>query len=368
MLRYSTWPVGKDKTVRLERFHESEYWPRVSGAPRRHALSRYWQDAVTNIRTVVGDNTVKIESFSHFLGPEQLEEIKSSRTAGQSRRSKRAVMQLGYLGKHVKTDIWTGLWRPFLFLAAVLFRAHDVASKVRADTLAREAFTKIHDNDRHSIISFKNLENVPVLAEQSHGSLWMVLYISSIINTLGPYIKDLNVNRIVEIGPGWGGLSICFRHLFNCKFILIDLPEMLSSTFAMISYYCPNSVVVLPHEVEGMKDDIESADFVLLCPEQASLIPSESVDLAINTSSFQEMTYPIIEDYFKLVCWSVRKGGFFYCLNEKSFRRHKVGGRIEFDKYPWDPAFEDIFYEEFPFGRLSRSNERTHRLQVKRTG
>ncbi|MCZ6717737.1 MAG: hypothetical protein O6944_01060, partial [Gammaproteobacteria bacterium] len=124
-------------------------------------------------------------------------------------------------------------------------------------------------------------------------------------------------------------------------------------------------LVVLPHEAEGIQRDIQNADFVLLCPEQASLIPCESVDLAINTSAFQEMNYSLIDCYFRLVKRCLRKDGLFYCLNERIFTRHRDDGPIEFEKYPWDPGFDDIFHEEFAFGRLSGSYERMHRLQVK---
>lgn len=365
MLRSAIWPVGKDKAARLKRFHESEYWPQTRAGRREHEVSSYWRDAVGRIHTDIREDLIKIDSLSHYLGPEQIKELTKIRIARQRRLSARVLIRAGKLGKYVPRDVWRILWNPSLTLANAIFRVHDFVNEVRTAQLAREAFFKIHKSDLDPTISLGNLKKLPVLADQSESSLWMVLYISTVINTLAPYIKKFDINNVLEIGPGWGILSICLHQLHNCRFILVDLPEILSATFAMISYYRPNALVVLPNELKNTMDYLQKGEFVLICPEQSYLIPSDSVDMAINTSSFQEMTYSLIEEYFKLVKRCLRRGGLFYCLNEKKFKRHRVGGPIEYDQYPWDPGFDDIFHEEFAFGRLSNAYERIHRLQVK---
>jgi len=365
MLRSARWPVGKDKAARLKRFHQSEYWPETRAGRRQHELSSYWQDAVRSIHTDIREDIIRIDSLSHYLGPEQIKELTNSRMTRQRRLSVRMLMQAGKMGKYVPRDVWRILWNASVKLANAVLRVHDFVNEARSAELAREAFLKIHKSHLNPTISLGNLEKLPVLAEQSESSVWMVLYISTVINTLIPYIEKFNIKKILEIGPGWGILSICLHQLRDCRFILVDLPEVLSATFAMISYYRPNALVVLPNELKDIMDDLQGGEFVLICPEQSYLIPSESVDMAMNTSSFQEMTYSLIEEYFKLVKRCLRRGGLFYCLNEKTFKRHRVGGSIEYDRYPWDPGFDDIFHEEFAFGRLSRAYERMHRLQVK---
>jgi len=368
MVRSAVWPVGKEKAARLSQFHESSYWTQNKSAARKHEVGSYWLDAVENIRTVVGEHWIKVDSLSSYLGPQQLEELRNSIKTRDGRMWIRTVKHAAMLGKYVRSELWRMFWVPFLFPAKAVLRAHDVANEVRTAELAKEAFLKVHGKDSGPSISFECLKNVPVLAEQSESSLWMVLYISSVINTLSPFMKSFNISRIMEIGPGWGVLAISLHQLFNCQFIMVDLPEVLSATFAMISYYNPESVVVLPNEVEDVRFDGQAEDFILLCPGQTSLIPSDCVDLAINTSGFQEMTYSLIEDYFRLVKRCVRKEGLFYCLNERVFARHRAQEPIEFERYPWDSSFSDIFYEEFAFGRVSGSYERMHRLQVKRAG
>jgi len=123
---------------------------------------------------------------------------------------------------------------------------------------------------------------------------------------------------------------------------------------------------VLPNEVEEHSEAVWQKDFVLLCPEQVNLIPTGVLDCAINSSSFQEMTYPLIKSYFELIDRCLRDGGLFYCLNEKGFRRHPDGNVVEFDKYPWSPGFRDLFHEECEYWRVMKANCRKHRLQMKR--
>lgn len=365
MLRSARWPVGKDKAARLKRFHQSEYWPETKAGRRQHDVSSYWRDAVENIHTDIGEEIIKIDSLSHYLGPDQIKELGNIRRRRQRRLLVRLLMRAGKMGKYVPRTAWNVLWNPSVTVANAVLRVHEFVNEVRSAELAKEAFSKIHKSDSTPTVSLETLTKLPVLADQSESSLWMVLYISTVINTLTPYIDKYNVSKVLEIGPGWGILSICLHQLHNCRFILVDLPEVLSATFAMISYYRPNALVVLPNELKDSMDDLQWGEFVLICPEQSHLIPSESVDMALNTSSFQEMTYSLIEEYFRLINRCIRRGGLFYCLNEKNFKRHRVGGAIEYDRYPWDPGFDDIFHEEFAFGRLSRAYERMHRLQVK---
>lgn len=364
MIRYSVWPVGKDNADRLKQFHQSQYWPDEEGALRRHDVSAFWLSAVKNIHTSVHGSSIIIDSLSHYIGPQQLEEKRKRSKAQRQRLLSRVVLFAGKMGKHVPRIVWTAPAK----LAQTTLRVHSIADEERAREVAKKGFLKAFESNPDTIISLDNLDRVPVLAEQSQSSLWMALYIASLINILSPYIRDFNIRKIMEIGPGWGVLAISLHHFFNCRFILIDLPEVLSATFTMLSYYCPSSIVALPNEIEEARIDSRGSDFILLCPEQTSLIPHVSLDLAINTSSFQEMTYPIIEEYFRLIKKCLRNGGFFYCMNEKVFKRHRVGGPIEIEKYPWDPEFRDIFYEEFAFGCLSESYERIRRLQVKCAG
>jgi hypothetical protein len=147
--------------------------------------------------------------------------------------------------------------------------------------------------------------------------------------------------------------------------VLVDLPEVLNLGFAMLSYYARDCDIVLPNEIEEGGESVWQKDFVLLCPEQVNLIPTGVVDCAINCSSFQEMTYPLIESYFKLIDRCLRDGGLFYCLNEERFGRHPDGTVVEFDKYPWSGDFRDLFYEECEYWRGLKADPRRHRLQVK---
>jgi hypothetical protein len=91
--------------------------------------------------------------------------------------------------------------------------------------------------------------------------------------------------------------------------------------------------VALPNE-EG-----KSSPFRLLTNAQTSAIPDSSIDLAVNTGSFQEMTAPVISGYFDLLKRVCRPGAVFYCANEAF--SHRVEDAV-FDEYPWPETWTTV--------------------------
>ena len=134
--------------------------------------------------------------------------------------------------------------------------------------------------------------------------------------------------RIVEIGAGNGNLlALLHSKVLGSCVIDVDLPETLSVAFVFLADMFPEARFLLPNEVEGA--NFSDFDFVFLTPGQINKIQNDSVDLFINTDSFQEMTHEQIEEYFYFIQVGGKEGGYFFTRN-----------RVE--KFPWGSAsFDD---------------------------
>lgn len=184
-----------------------------------------------------------------------------------------------------------------------------------------------------------------------------------LVNVLGPHIRRHRVERVLEIGSGAGYLALLLHQLLGTRAILVDLAEMLPLAFTVLSHYEPNARIVLPHEADMLTLESAEADFILLTPDQADRLGAQSVDLAINTSSFQEMTYPVISRYFAFIDRSVRDGGLFYCMNQIECRK-VPGSPISFERYPWNRQRASLVDEEYAYWRFVGEGLHWQRLQV----
>lgn len=178
-------------------------------------------------------------------------------------------------------------------------------------------------------------------------------------NLLQPYIKS-NENQIfLDIGGGNGLLASLITQTYKPKtFFMIDLPSTLMNAFCYL-YNCDLKInITLPHSITS-NIDIEKiinrkkdnyTNFIFLTPSQANLINSNTVDLSINTTSFQEMTSEQINFYFNLIERISKNNSLFYCVN----RIEKIPQEIMnnesckpnlFYEYPWKQGNERLINE-----------------------
>jgi len=83
------------------------------------------------------------------------------------------------------------------------------------------------------------------------------------------------------------------------------------------------------------------------------MIEDNSIDLAINTYSFQEMTRKQIEEYFKLIHRCCKNNSYFFTANrvEKipcgpdSYEKESFEIPNRFCEYPWNPDNKVLIYE-----------------------
>jgi len=176
--------------------------------------------------------------------------------------------------------------------------------------------------------------------------------------------------KILEIGAGNGNLiSLLSKFTNDSTIIDIDLPETLAHAIVYISDLFPKAKIVMPHEAKTV--DFNNYDFVFIMPKQVSLIKDNSVDLSINTDSFQEMTHEQIEVYLKLIQRVGKNDSYFFTRNrvEKipcgpdSYKKETFEAPNRFSEYPWNPVNKILIHEICKLNRLVQLDNAYLRLE-----
>jgi putative sugar O-methyltransferase len=127
-------------------------------------------------------------------------------------------------------------------------------------------------------------------------------------------IKPDEKATVCELGGGYGrNAYVILQALPKVKYVMIDIPPALHVSQAYLSSVFGDRKIFHFRDFQSFKDieaEYNSADIVFLLPHQARLVPQKSVDLFINISSLQEMTYDQVNEYFKLI-HSLTKGYFY---------------------------------------------------------
>lgn len=165
-----------------------------------------------------------------------------------------------------------------------------------------------------------------------------------------PFCKAIQTPKVLEVGAGAGMLGVLCHSDLGAKYVIVDLPEVIGFSSAVIATLLPKARFLFPHEIRpvgSLAKQVADVDFVFLWPDQTALIDDDSIDVAVNTSSFMEMRSEEIGEYFSLIQRSVKDGGIFYCCNRLE-KRPGLGDTVvrHFLKYPWRPQNEDVHLGE----------------------
>jgi len=89
--------------------------------------------------------------------------------------------------------------------------------------------------------------------------------------------------KILEIGAGYGRTAFVFCSSLECEYTILDIEPALTISKKYLSEVLPNKKItfITPQDINEIEDDY--------------------FDLVINISSFQEMTYEIIQVYFDFI-------------------------------------------------------------------
>jgi putative sugar O-methyltransferase len=150
--------------------------------------------------------------------------------------------------------------------------------------------------------------------------LFHTLMVNDILNHVD-FSKE-NRNIIVDIGSGYGGLDrLLSYYVPNACFVLVDLPETLLLTSYYIKYNFPNKKIALLSDIADRLDDFDSLvleyDFIIIPPSVVEKIPSESVDLVMNSASLGFMQKDYVTYYLSHIYRMLRPLGHFYSLNKE---------------------------------------------------
>lgn len=141
------------------------------------------------------------------------------------------------------------------------------------------------------------------------------------------------INSVLEIGGGYGRNAHVILSLNpNAKIVLVDILPALYIAQRYLSSVFNDRKVFKARKFfcyDEVKDELESSSIVFLLPHQLSLIPDKQFDLAMNVSSFGEMSLDQISWYFnqikRLTCkyfymkqWDVSKNPFDNLVITKS--------------------------------------------------
>jgi SAM-dependent methyltransferase len=182
----------------------------------------------------------------------------------------------------------------------------------------------------------------PAAAESPHAVI-----AQHYMRILSPY----PARAYLEIGPGTGYLAALVREIWAASVVIIDLPEILPLGFLYLHTRFPQATFALPGEPGP-------ADFTFLTSGDA--VPADSVDLAVNTASFGEMTPETVVRYFDVLRRVLKPGGLFFTVN----REEKVmdGRPVRFVEYPWSPRDVDISSGRSEMHQLVQQNRMLMRL------
>lgn len=318
----SHWPSTPARSQRLLRFQASELF-----RERPETLSPFWITHGAATFVVPQPSTTTVFAGFAFGGPTE-------------RLSERPVPGP------------PGLWHRAGRLAARIAAAAERKEAAALRDRARRAF-------RPGLVLDGTLAALPPFAELAGtrpNALAVLLRYSSYLNELVPHAHG--VERTLEIGSDAGLVSLGLHRLLGSQSILLDLPEMLAVAYPLLAHYEGEDAITLPHETG---ETLPDTPYVLLAPSQARLIGDAAIDLAVNTDSFQEMTYAAIGGYFELLRRALAPGGLFYCVNEENCTKIE-GAPIEFERYPWPAEWETVLDRPFAYSGAVTGHRHRERL------
>ena len=161
--------------------------------------------------------------------------------------------------------------------------------------------------------------------------------------------------RVLEIGAGGCLLPMLLaKRIPISRYEVIDLPLLMPLGVGMLGHHAPEATIALPNETEGNAWlRYQSADYFDLEPN--------SLDVAINVTSFQEMSNAQVRQYFELVSAALRPNGLFLCIN----RDQKM---TRFLDYPWDMIPGEILVnDEDPSSEFFRDGQIIRRRLIRKS-
>ncbi len=357
---YCEYSFSADFVNRLRKYVTSREYQDVA----TYSKSEYWQhfSDVIDIRFL--DNKVMLKGESGFYIPQRKD-----------------------VQKRVKRNVTKLIREP---LSLIPFLRRKIGMQTSEIKLLNyfDAFDKVMGHDRvanivlsPNRINFKELAQKPGIissvddmrqqffAKDKYSLNAQIVEAYYYYNLLSGFLDPTSIKTALEIGGGNGNLaSLFYSSMDNCTIINVDLPKTLCLAIVFIADLFPQAKMLLPHEERSQ--DLNHYDFIFLTPKQIYMIEDNTIDLAINTDSFQEMPHRQISEYFKLIQRCCKKNAYFFTSNrvEKipcgpNNQQETSETPTRFSDYPWDSANEVLVYEICRLKRLVQLDDVFIRLE-----
>jgi len=165
---------------------------------------------------------------------------------------------------------------------------------------------------------------------------------------------DGNGGFVLVIGDGFGNFSSLVLEAFpNARVVLINLTKVLAVDLAYMRKSAPDAQICIVDDLASLQTAIEDPSIraIALRSSDTDLIATIPLALAVNIVSMQEMTPPIIEEYFNVMRRSPGPPLVFYCCN-RELKTLPDGTVVEFEKYPWRHEDKIAVDELCPWNRF----------------
>lgn len=156
--------------------------------------------------------------------------------------------------------------------------------------------------------------------------------------------RYVNLDRPTDcnlvIGDGLGVLSSLFLLATpHRRTILVNISKPLLLDLLYADKAVPDLKFALVAAPDQMEKALSLPDIRLIAvqADNASVIAEAPIGVAANVVSMQEMTPPVIAEYFRILRVNKAEETAFYCCN-KLLKRFSDGAEARFYEYPWRPS------------------------------
>tara|TARA_B100000475_G_scaffold201270_1_gene188365 strand:+ start:10794 stop:11873 length:1080 start_codon:yes stop_codon:yes gene_type:complete len=328
---------------------------------KEHSKSEYWKKHSSLFNIKILDNKVIISGSSGFYEPNQ---NKIKRIFGSPIFFLKKIL-LKLFSKIGFTDL---ISPEVAFNNLNAFNRKDKNSEPYSKFFgANSSFRLDHYKIAEKSGAFKSIKHIKRAVKNRYSLNFQMIYSYYIFNILNYFIVNKRNKTILEIGGGSGNLlSVLFDNFDAATLIDVDLPETLSSAIFFIKDLYPNAKILMPNEANNK--NFNDYDFVFLTPSQINLLQEDSLDIAVNICSFQEMTKEQVSEYFNFLDKSVKHTGVFLSTNRaEKFAAPNTNGSLEnepsrFSNYPWREKNKILAFEVCPL--FHQVNPNCHFMRI----
>jgi hypothetical protein len=331
-----------------------------------YSLSEYWTYFHDQITVSTASNKVNVEGRSGYYAPKRrgvISKIKRVLRNAEDREFARQILVTKLLRQVGAADLLANAPADIAF--DMVMQRHDAAEVVlspyRIDFRAVAAQPGALTRAAQVNAEYKKLSGgIP-----ANGTIYRAYYLVNILNHLGVFTPDF---AFTEIGGGNGNLARLLLERAKRTCYMVDLPRTLCGAAEYLSGLRPNIKILFPNEAVDRPH--VDADLVFLTPAQLHLIPAASMNLVLNTDSFQEMTRKQVEVYFDLADRIIAPQGHFFVYNRvekiptgESSDEVSYSDLMRFSAYPWRPDAEIRAEEICRMARLTQRDDVFMRLE-----